>query len=103
MWRQRHLIKRRGRTAIAAHGVLKRDVCEYIARLVKAASKADIIVDLAGRPCWPEGLVRGEIGGVEKPWPPAQLFLDFDGVVVEEPVRVAVLARYKDVEGGLSV
>jgi len=55
----------RGRTAIAAHGILKRDVCEYIARLVKAAPKADVIVDLAGRPCQPEGVVRREIGGVE--------------------------------------
>ncbi len=91
---------RRGRTAIAAHGVLKRDVCEYITRLVKAASKADIIVDLAGHPCRPESLVRGEISGVEERRPPAQLFNDFGGSVIEESIRVAVLARCKEEERG---
>lgn len=91
---------KRIRTAIAAHGVLKREVCEYIARLVKAASEADIIVDLAGHPCRPESLVRGEISGVEEPRPPGQLFSDFDSCIVEEPIRVAVLARYKEEEMG---
>jgi hypothetical protein len=86
----------RGRTAIAAHGVLKRDVCEHIARLVKAAPEADIIVDLAGRPCRLESLIRGEISGVEERRPPPQFPVNFDAGVVKEPIRVAVLARYKE-------
>ena len=83
------------RTAVAAHGPLKCDVCEHIAGPVEVAPEAGIVVDLAGPPCRPESVVRGEIGVVEERRPPAQLRQDFGVGIVEEPVRVSVLARYK--------